>query len=117
MKLKLTPENLAACYGFLRTTLPFSRWKLPHQDEVIFKVARTRKTVGWYTFDGLKHFIYVSEGCVGTSKTLVETMAHEMVHLHEKCSGTDRSGVEHSAQFQKYADLVCRHHGFERKMF
>lgn len=117
MKLELTPENLAACYEYLRSTRPFRGWKLPPASEVTFKVAKTKKTVGWYTFDGYRHYIYVSSSCVGTSHTLVEVMAHEMVHLDEKEKGTCRTDVEHSAHFNRKADLVCKHHGFDRKMF
>ena len=33
MTLRLTPDMLAAAYDFLRTTVPFSRWRLPEADD------------------------------------------------------------------------------------
>ena len=43
------------------------------------------------------------------------TMAHEMVHIYNVSKGHTRS--EHGAEFQRCARLVCKHHGFDQKMF
>jgi hypothetical protein len=114
MTLPLTPEILAASYGFLRATPPFCRWKLPPADVVEFRVIRNRKIHGDHSLYEGRHRIRISEGAVAHTDTLVLSMAHEMIHVK-----LDSEGVksEHGSDFHRLAKLVCKYHGFDPKMF
>ena len=116
MTIKLTPDVLRACFDFLSETDPFDRWSLD-SDCVIFKVARGKSCHGWYKFHDGKHLIAVSSGMVGHTSSLIATMAHEMIHMHERNAGTCKPGVEHSGAFKKWAAMVCRSHGFDPMAF
>jgi hypothetical protein len=117
--LPLTPETLAACYDYLRTTPPFHKWRLPPAQVVGFKVARTRTMFGSYQWDGDKHVITASTGKIGQTMTLMRLVAHEMTHMHLEILGVDRRGGPntHSARFRKIAERICRVHGFDPKEF
>ena len=112
----VTPEILEAAYEFLRTTPPFKRWKLPHADDIAFKVTRTRDRFGEFENTD-PPTIAVSEYMNGHTQTLLATLAHEMVHLHHHLKHKDRSDVEHGTQFKRDAARVCRHHGWDAKAF
>lgn len=114
MSLRLTPENLAAAYSFLQTTMPFSRWGLPATGDVKFTVFRSKTTAGDYLFDNGKHRIRISETCIGRTASLIAVVAHEMVHVKCQLRG-DKS--DHGEMFQRYARQVCKHHGFDPKLF
>lgn len=117
--LPLTPEVLAAAYDYLVTTQPFANWNLPDSDDIKFRVIRSRKVFAQYIYDG-GHTIEVSSGTVGHTKTLMETMAHELVHLHLRITGMEsRSKSEdvHNMPFRKLAAKVCATHGFDPKAF
>ena len=47
-------------------------------------------------------------------QTLVETMAHEMIHLHQCRAGR---AVDHDAEWQRLATRVCREFGWKREGF
>lgn len=111
----MTPDVLRACYNFLSETLPFRNWNLPDGDDVEFVVVRDPSLFGWYSPINGRHRIGISETTVGHTDTLIRTMAHEMVHVHEHCSGPCRDG--HSRAFRKWAALVCKHHGFDPRAF
>lgn len=110
----LTPATLEACYEFLRATPPFKRWRLPSGARVKFKVTHHKDRFGHCDYEAGQHSISVSTGWIGRTQSLIETMAHEMIHVH-----LDRNGVraEHGADFKRCAALVCRHHGFDEKVF
>jgi hypothetical protein len=116
MSLPLTPELLAACYDFLAATKPFCNWQLPDSETIQFKVLRTRERYGDHQMDGSQHVIRVSSGKVGHTMTLVETMAHELIHVHMAETGMAGS-AEHGAAFHRLAEQVCRVHGFDPKDF
>lgn len=117
--LPLTPEMLAAAYDFLMVTPPFDKWSMPESDDVRFRVSRSRSRFGFYRWDGKRHTITVSINSVAYSSTLLETMSHEMVHLHlEELGMDDRGGTNtHSGAFRRLADDICKLHGFDPKAF
>ena len=114
MSLRLTPDMLAGAYEFLRTTQPFSGWKLPHGDEVGFSVVRDKSIFADFGIENGIPIIRVSESKNGLTATLLATMAHEMCHLRQEQLG-DRG--HHSASFKRMAARVCRAHGFDLKTF
>ena len=118
MSLTLTPDMLAAAYELLRTTPPFRGWKLPPSSAIKFKVSRATREFGHFAYtrdDGAPKHISCSDRKHGQLNTLLATMAHEMIHLHQRVSG--HKGPAHGAVFQRFADRICRLHGFDRKTF
>jgi hypothetical protein len=119
VSLRLTPDILAAAYEYLRATPPFRGWRLPHADEIGFTVSRHRDRhshlIGYVRSTEAE--IAVSEMVVGSSLTLIEAMAHEMVHLKQHLRRSETSKTAHNAEFRRLAALVCRHHHFDPKTF
>ena len=115
MSLPITPESIAALYDALRQFQPFKGWNLPESDEVEFHVTQERSVYGTYHF-GEAHAITVSEAVVGHWSTLTETMAHEMIHLHQSIRGT-QSKAEHNHEFKRLAIRVCKAFGFDERCF
>lgn len=117
MTFKLNPAVLRYSYDFLCTTEPFCRWNLPDGDDVVFEVGRTAQCFGWYNTRMGKHVITISRAKIGQVTTLIETMAHEMIHLHIQNSEiTDTS--DHGRVFRRLAARVCKVHTcFDPKRF
>jgi hypothetical protein len=115
MTLPLTPDTLRAAYDYLCTTPPFNRWNLPDSEDIVFRVARDRQHCGWYNKKH-RYVIAVSRHFIGRTLSLLETMGHEMVHLHAERTGAGGRG-EHSAAFKRWAAQVCKVHGFDPQLF
>lgn len=123
--LHLTPAMLEAAYELLRVTPPFNKWKLPEADDVEFQVKIIPDGVAEYYYslrfrDEQDHIIAV---CARGNKTmfdLLESMAHEMVHMHQR-GPVDRQVMRRSAvhgvKFKRLAAQVCRVHGFDEARF
>jgi predicted SprT family Zn-dependent metalloprotease len=60
--------------------------------------------------------IGLSQRAVHSTSTLMATMAHEMIHLHQHEAGRCTRG-HHNAQFRRIAARVCRVHGFDPEGF
>jgi hypothetical protein len=116
MTVPLTRDTLAAAYDYLRSTPPFRSWNLPEPEEIVFRVAKTPGLYGWCDHKRGRHVIAVSRQAVGHTMTLFETMAHEMLHLHEARAGV-RSRSEHGPAFKKWSARICKVHGFDPKRF
>jgi hypothetical protein len=112
--LPLTPDTLCAAYEYLRATPPFRRWKLPQGDQIEFRVTHEKSYVGQAIGGAEFPIIWISGHHVGRTQTLLETMAHEMIHVY-----LDRKGVRahHGAAFKSCADRICRYHGFDPRGF
>lgn len=119
MSLPLTPETMAAAYDFLRTTPPYKALRLPHSDEIIFRVTRDPRKFGHYRRDRYdRREIAISARCNGFTTRLLETMGHEMFHLHEDLIGIlYKANTEHGATFRGLAKRACRYHGWDLKAF
>jgi hypothetical protein len=116
MSLRLTPEMLEAAYEILRMTLPFKRWKLPHADDVEFHVTRHRDRRGDCVDAGHAHIVRISSIEIVSLNDLIETMAHEMVHIQQDRMSSNEK-FPHGPLFKRLAKQVCRHHGFEEVDF
>ena len=114
MSLPLTPALMESTYAWLLLTPPFSRWGMPECNTVQFIVTRSRKAHADHLLICGAHSIRMSSHSIKRTFALIETMAHEMVHI--VC---DRAGVkgEHGPAFRKRAALVCKHHGFDPGLF
>lgn len=120
MTLPLTPEMLEACYDFLRTTHPFSNWKLPEGEDVKFTVNRKlKKKLAEYQWLGDRHSISMCAHGIGHTSTLIETLSHEIIHLYLEEMGWESRGSDnvHNPAFRKFAAQVCKYHGFDPKAF
>lgn len=121
MALHITPMLMELTYELLRASPPFNKWKLPHADDIAFRVTASTTEYGEFCFETVRkkqkhHTIGVSIVGVRSLDKLIETMAHEMCHLREFILGA-RSDVLHGKAFQKLADQVCARHGFKRGTF
>lgn len=120
MSLPLSSEMLEACYDFLCTSPPFSGWNMPPGEDVKFFVGKASDCFAHYQWDGSRHSITVSANSVAHTITLVNSMAHECIHLHLRATKQEskRGGPRyHNAAFKRYAAQVCKHHGFDPKAF
>lgn len=113
MSITITKPMLIAAYELLRTTPPFTGWKLPDAGEIDFAVVRDRATYG--DCDG--EMLRVSSSRHGHLQTLLATVAHEMIHLHQMRRRLETPNTQHNADFRKRATRVCRLHGFDPKVF
>ena len=114
--LDLSPETISACYDLLRGTRPFSRWRLPEASALKFRVYRSKAERGELEKSGDVLTIGVSERSNGHLYSLLETLAHEMVHLRLIVLGV-KSWDAHGAHFDRLAQQVCLAHGFDPKAF
>jgi len=112
MTLKLHPDLLAAGYEYLRQSTPFRGWGLPEADDIGFGVVKdTTMFADFMVVDGIP-MIRVSERMHGHTTTLLQTIAHEIIHLHQHLKKLDTGG-EHNADFWRRAKRVCAAHGFD----
>ena len=114
--LQLTPERLAAVYDMLRAFPPFCRWQLPPASVVKFHILKTDKWQADWWLEGNTHHIRVSEKKHGHLVSLIESMAHEMVHVRQRIAKTETKG-DHNAEFRKLAERICKALGFDVGQF
>lgn len=121
MTLPLNKEVLAAAYEYLKTTPPFSKWNMADSEDVKFTVASFRRLeFGRYQWDGKQHTINMSSKAIGYTSTLLEKMAHEMIHMHLEETGMESRKTDsdtHNTAFRKFAAEVCKIHGFDPRAF
>jgi hypothetical protein len=119
VNLALTLDVLGSGYDFLRTTKPFSRWRLPPSEEIIFHVAKSPNWFGQayqYKNDGT-YGIEISARLVSQTSTFLAVLGHEMIHVRQMIAGTATKNTAHNAEFHRLAAQVCRHHGLDLKAF
>lgn len=117
--MHIMPEQCAAVYDCLLHFPPFKAMRLPPADEVEFKVTNELSRQGYCTInvgraDG--HEIGVSNRWVGEYASLVQLVAHEMIHMHQWVRRTDTSSM-HNAEYRKIAKDVCRKFQWDYKQF
>lgn len=119
MTLRLTPELLRQAYDFLRAAAPISGWRLPPGEKVEFRVIRAHGILGQhiYSTEVGCHRIDISERGAGHLISLIETMAHEMIHLRQSIDGTASAKAVHNAAFHRIAKRLCATLGFDPKRF
>ena len=109
----LTKEVLRQAYDLLSVTEPFRRWNMPAHDDIKFVVSRERSDVtGYYINRNGQHEIGVSERWVRSTITLLATMAHEMIHLHQRRTCME-TRLQHNRAWHLLAKRVSQHHGFD----
>ncbi len=111
-----TPEQVAAVYDCLRAFPPFAGWRLPPSDEIEIHIGVQEDAYAIYHRTGDQHGITVSMLLVTDWSTLVETVAHEMVHLHQARAGTE-TRAEHNREWRRLAAKVCASFGWNVERF
>jgi len=105
-------------YEYLKSTPPFSKWNLPDAEDVLFRVTRSRTTMGTHSINNGRHCIEASCEMIGHTDTLMSLMGHEMIHLHMHANGISKSTPQpHGAAFKKFAAMVCKYHGWDARHF
>ena len=119
MALSLTPHMLVAAYEYLRTTPPFRGWKLPEADDIEFQVTGHSDREGHYTrwIGTDHHFICISGKRIAFTDSLMQAMAHEMIHLRQALARTETPNTEHNSEFKTIARRACAVHGWDPYVF
>lgn len=116
MPLAITPQQVAAVYDCLREFPPISTWRLPSSDEIEINIGVQQDAFAHYHRRGDQHGITVSMLLVDDWQTLSETVAHEMIHLHQARAGTE-TRAEHNREWHRLAAKVCEAFGWQLKGF
>jgi hypothetical protein len=123
----LTPEILRAAYAYLAVTPPFDKWNLPDAEDVRFVVQKNRPghhgiCNRWEILErgkvlGMTFEIGINGASHTYTSSLLVTMAHEMVHVHEYQTGLRVTSAKHGKVFRALACEVCAAHGFDPGQF
>lgn len=106
----ITPRAIRAVYAMLRELPPFANWKLPPARKVTFVVMDLETHLGQQQKIGPRHTIYVSRARLSHLNKVVETVAHEMVHVYLDDRGVK---VSHGTEFKKHKHQVAAAMGFD----
>jgi hypothetical protein len=110
----LSPKILKNVYLMLLACKPFNDYKsMPPADNIRFVVNSDPDTMGTYLYDedeAPSHVITISKERCGHLNTVIQTMAHEMIHLkRHKTKAWD----QHDDKFRKYAKDIADELGFD----
>ena len=112
--MKITPLLCYDIYHMLQLTSAMSTWKMPSSEIVDF-IVQTKldgDTYAWVEADGDGYILKISKSQNQTLTRLIETIAHEMVHISRHKSG-DGKWAEHDGKFLKMAEHLNKHLGLE----
>ena len=116
--MQLTSEILRAAYAYLVETPPFNEWNLPDAEDVNFAVTTGRVRQGRCCIWMDPTTIEISDQYHTHTASLMLTMAHEMIHLHQFKNGLKKTKHSwHGHLFQAYKQEVCTIHGFDPGQF
>lgn len=113
-------EHIEAAYTFLQTLYrPFQ--KLPPAEEVEFHVIENPKLYGdysqWIECRDNAHIIRISTKRHAHLATLLQTVAHEMLHALQNVENTYTPQQEHNADFYARGARIARRFGWDEKAF
>lgn len=112
MSFPLRPEHLAAMYDCLRILPPFSEWKLPESDAVEFRTP----AINDFGEFREPNIITVSSARHAHFDTIMQTLAHEMIHLQQHITKTENK-YQHNADFKRKAKRVASNFGWDFRAF
>lgn len=112
--MKLSAAILAQAYTGLSLLPPFSGWRIPAAEHVNFRITKSSMVYG--TYDADPHEITISRTMCLTPADLVQTMAHEMVHIALERKGA-KDHADHDASFREAAQEVCAVFGWDADKF
>jgi len=112
--MRLTERQLRSIYVMLISSPPFNKWHLPDEYRIQFKVNKMTMSKGFFNVDPL--IIVISMVTHTGLMDVVETMAHEMVHLYGERTGNG-GHEDHNEKFKDDALEVCKVWGFDPSTF
>lgn len=119
--MRVTPHAVETIYEALRALPPFSRWGLPHVDQVVIHVVpryrRKFQLAEGGTLNGRPYLSVRAHDYTGQAPdlhALTVTIAHEAVHIAQVLAGEKPL---HGATFQRRARSACRAMGWDLKTF
>ena len=112
--MKLTKRHLASMYNMLAIMPPFDRFKLASDARMEFVVNRASMSAGLYEPD--PHTISISKINNKHYHDVLQTMAHEMVHLALERQGRP-DHHNHCSEFNALGAEVCDLWGWNFKEF
>lgn len=117
--MHLTPLMLERCYDYLLSTPPFNKWRLPSADDVEFHIKDFGDRYADHTALKRRHRIRICARLCRKNGDLVASMAHEMVHIHQRRLDRKRGrwSAGHGPVFKRLAKAVCRQHGWDVATF
>lgn len=117
--MNVTRSTIADVYALLRNLTPQFK-RLPAPAEIEFHVTRHQDRYGdysqWQGTRGDRHIIRISAEKHAHLLTVMQTVAHEMVHLAQSIDGSETKAV-HNADFRRRARAVCKLFGWDEKAF
>lgn len=119
--LKLTPDFVGTAYDLLRYGPVFRRMRLPvafmHCQFDVMKGGTLRGFYEHRKNHSVPHRIGLHQPYCTTLEHTLETLAHEMIHMHQQIAGTASPRVIHNAEFKRIAKRVCDAYGFPFSRF
>lgn len=128
MKLPpITIDVMRQTYELLAACPPFVDWNLPPSEDISFGRTHLKDLRGRYyahayaghTKDASKikkQLIRINPRYNRTMDDLLQTMAHEMIHLHEHRSGM-MTQAQHSEAYLMIARDICKRYGWRSDSF
>src|ERR1700678_58102 len=116
--MQITVDILRSGNAYLAETEPFVGWNLHDAEDVEFCVVDKPRTqgechtrvVGAHKFE---FRIDISKRHHTHTDSLLRTMAHEMVHVHQRRNCINLTKRAHGQDFWALAAEVCTAHGFD----
>jgi hypothetical protein len=121
--VKLSVDVLRSAYAYLAETEPFVEWNLPDAEDVEFCVTDKPRVQGechTRVIGAGVSFSFQIDICRRFhthSDSLLRTMAHEMVHVHQRRNCINLTKKAHGRDFHALANEVCAAHGFDPGQF
>ena len=106
----VTRRSILLAYDLLRGMKPFCDWKLPTKIE-----AHVSTDINMYGCFDEPNEITISSGRVWTLTSLMETVAHEMIHLHQYRLKKLNVDTPHDQFFLGCAKEVCEKLGITNR--
>jgi hypothetical protein len=115
MAIKPTPDMLAHCYDMvIASSRTLKSWKLPPSEDIKFKITNHKDRFAHHEVVGGVHILAFSACYVSRFETLISTMVHEIIHVHQDQAGLPRADNKH---FSKLADKLCKELELDRATF
>lgn len=112
--MKLSRKHLSSMYNMLVVLPPFDRYKMAKDVRIDFKITHSDMSQGLYEPD--PHTISISKIHNKGYNDVLQTLAHEMVHLALEVAGSPHHH-NHCSEFNALAAEVCNEWGWNFKEF
>ena len=110
--MKITPSLCYDIYHMLQFSSAMSTWILPSSEVVDFVVQSKLEEdcCAWVESNGEEYYVKISKFENPTLPILIETIAHEMIHIRRHLAG-DKSWDLHDKKFDKMCLHLNKHLG------